>query len=241
MLGVATAIIGVLHFAWAEPFLRIMPPALPAPLTLVYVSGVFEVLGGLGVLHPLTRRAAAGGLLVLYAMVFPANIHMAIAGIDPVTVLPGTPFGRYVRLPFQLGLFAWCLVLMRQPRRPGEVAVSGIRARDLGVAAVGSVLPWLWITDAAAWLSTAGMSAGIAAAVWSLWLSLDVGVTATEDTFVVRRGPRRTLVKRAEIVWSDVAAGVLMQTPDGPLQLTRAAAETLRAESPPAAVSRVRT
>ena len=34
VLGIATAVVGVLHFTWPEPFLRIMPPALPAPMMI---------------------------------------------------------------------------------------------------------------------------------------------------------------------------------------------------------------
>ncbi|MBW2162367.1 MAG: hypothetical protein JRH14_20800, partial [Deltaproteobacteria bacterium] len=45
LAGVMIAI-GVLHFVQPKPFVRIVPKFLPAPLTLVYVSGFFEILGG---------------------------------------------------------------------------------------------------------------------------------------------------------------------------------------------------
>jgi uncharacterized membrane protein len=44
---------------------------------VVAVSGVAEVLGGVGVLLPRTRRAAGVGLIALLAAVFPANLYMA--------------------------------------------------------------------------------------------------------------------------------------------------------------------
>jgi len=67
---------GVLHFIHPETYLRIMPPALPAPRLLVLLSGVAEVAGGLGLLLPATRRWAVWGLLALLVAVFPANVHM---------------------------------------------------------------------------------------------------------------------------------------------------------------------
>ena len=232
LLGLATAVVGVLHLVWPEPFLRIMPPALPAPLTLVYVSGVFEILGGLGVLHPVTRRAAAGGLLVLYVMVFPANIYMALYGIDPVTQLPGTPFGRYVRLPFQLGLFAWCVALMRGPGPVGERAARSWRGRELAVALVGAILPWFVVTDAAPWLSTVGMSAGIAAAVLALWCALDVGVTESGEGVEVRRGPLRERWSASDARWEE--GGVRLHTPSGAVHVVGAA------DGPPVSGTRLR-
>ena len=98
--------IGVLHFVDPEPFMRIVPPPLPAR-GAVYLSGLFEILGGVGLVLPLTRRAAAWGLVALYVAVFPANIYMATAGIqlDPQAPIPD--WAAWVRLPFQGVLVAW--------------------------------------------------------------------------------------------------------------------------------------
>ena len=106
LLGLAMIAVGLLHFADPEPFMRIVPPPLPARAT-VYLSGVFEILGGLGVLIPVTRRAAAWGLVALYVAVFPANIYMAVAGIqlDPANPMP--EWGAWARLPFQALFIAW--------------------------------------------------------------------------------------------------------------------------------------
>ena len=60
-LAAAMVGVGVLHFVNPEPFIRIVPPAFGDARLLVYVSGVFEVLGGLGLLIERTRRAARDG------------------------------------------------------------------------------------------------------------------------------------------------------------------------------------
>ena len=85
---------GIGHFVNTDFYLSIMPPYLPAHLELVYVSGVFEILGGLAVLPLPTRRLAGYGLMALLLAIFPANIHMAlnpeeyVAGGMPLWWLP---------------------------------------------------------------------------------------------------------------------------------------------------------
>lgn len=97
---------GVSHFTSPEFFTAIVPPALPAPLALVYVSGVFEILGGLGVLWPATRAAAGVGLVALLLAVYPANLYMAWA--PERFVAQGTPlWALYARLPLQFVFIAW--------------------------------------------------------------------------------------------------------------------------------------
>ena len=69
---------GAMHFIRPAPYVKIMPPGLPQPLSLVLISGVCEMLGGVGVLVPRVRRAAGWGLIALLVAVFPANVHMAV-------------------------------------------------------------------------------------------------------------------------------------------------------------------
>ena len=103
---------GSLHFLRPALYLAIMPPALPAPLTLVYLSGLFEVLGGLGLLPRATRAAAAWGLIALLIAVSPANLHMAM---NP-QLYPKIPhWALWARLPLQLPLIAWAWLYTRTP------------------------------------------------------------------------------------------------------------------------------
>ncbi|WP_426489826.1 DoxX family protein [Hymenobacter sp. 102] len=95
---------GITHFTNPAGFLRIVPPYLPAPLLLVYLSGAAELAGGLGLLWPATRPWAAWGLLALLVAVFPANVYMLQthgAG------LPVPMWALWLRLPLQLVLMGW--------------------------------------------------------------------------------------------------------------------------------------
>ena len=94
---------GLLHFFQPAPYLRIMPPALPAPRLLVLLSGAAEVAGGLGLLWPATRRWAAWGLLALLLAVFPANVHML--QLHEQLHLP--LWALWARLPLQPLLMWW--------------------------------------------------------------------------------------------------------------------------------------
>jgi len=97
---------GVMHFLAPRGFIRIVPTFLPAPAALVLVSGVFEILGGVGLLVPPTRRAAAWGLVALYVAVFPANVNMAVNHIG-FGRHPGPAWRSWARLPLQALLIAW--------------------------------------------------------------------------------------------------------------------------------------
>jgi uncharacterized membrane protein len=68
---------GILHFAIPRSYEAMVPEPVPAK-EAVAVSGVAEILGGLAVLHPATRRLGRWWLLALLVAVFPANVHMAV-------------------------------------------------------------------------------------------------------------------------------------------------------------------
>lgn len=116
LLAVAMGVVGVLHFTSPAGFVRIVPAFLPAPLALVYVSGAFEILGGVGLLVDRVHRAAAIGLIALYVAVFPANINMAV---NDIAMGDGhiPAWALWLRLPFQAVFIAWAYWLSRTPRR----------------------------------------------------------------------------------------------------------------------------
>jgi uncharacterized membrane protein len=100
--------IGALHFLVPAPFVAIMPPAIPFPLAMVWISGAAEIALGLGLVSPRTRRWASYGLIALFVAVFPANVYMAVAGVAPLGA-PVPPWAAWGRLPLQplFMLTAW--------------------------------------------------------------------------------------------------------------------------------------
>ena len=124
ILSVSIIVVGTTHFLTPIPFVRIVPPQLPNPLALVYISGFFEILGGIGLLIPVVSVAAAWGLIALFLAVFPANINMAVNQIA-IEGIPHQPILYWVRLPFQAVLIAWAYWYTRHPeRQPGADRVT---------------------------------------------------------------------------------------------------------------------
>ena len=104
LLSVLFVAAGINHFLSSGIYLRITPDYFPWPLALVYVSGFFEVLGGVGVAIPCLRRAAGYGLIALLVALFPANVDMVLNADD----FPSIPYWVLVaRLPLQGILIAW--------------------------------------------------------------------------------------------------------------------------------------
>ena len=106
-LALSMIAIGILHFVRPKLFVRIVPRYLPAPLALVYISGFFEIAGGVGLLVPGTRVVAAWGLIALYIAVFPANIYMLTENISFNPRKPTPRWALWARLPFQFLFMAW--------------------------------------------------------------------------------------------------------------------------------------
>lgn len=106
MLTVFFVMAGTSHLLAPPAYLTIMPPYLPWPSQLVALSGIAEILGGLGVLLAPTRKWAGWGLIVLLIAVFPANVQALSTGMIvhgyqvPIWML-------WLRLPFQLVLLGW--------------------------------------------------------------------------------------------------------------------------------------
>lgn len=104
VLAAVFVLAGANHFVNPEFYVGIVPPYLHAPLMLVYLSGVFEMAGGLALLIPTLRTIAVWGLIVLLIAVFPANIHMFLSDEQ----FDSIPYWIIVaRLPLQFLVIAW--------------------------------------------------------------------------------------------------------------------------------------
>ena len=104
LLSALLLISGVCHFLNTALYLKIMPPYLPYPRQLVYVSGVAAAMLGLMFWHPKTLRLAARGTILFLVAVFPANVHMAL---HPEAFPQIPAWMSWARLPLQGVLMYW--------------------------------------------------------------------------------------------------------------------------------------
>jgi uncharacterized membrane protein len=106
-IGIFYVLAGIAHFVRTDAYMPMMPPYLPAHRELILLSGVAEVVLGLAVLVPQTRRLAAWGIILLLIAIFPANLHIAMHDVPLFGATQGAGIWNWVRLPFQGVLIAW--------------------------------------------------------------------------------------------------------------------------------------
>ncbi len=102
---------GINHF-WHEAFyLHIMPEHYAHPLALVKLSGVAEILGGLGLLPTVTRRLSAFGIAFMLVVFFDVHVFM----LRHAGRFPEVPeWLLWARIPLQFVLIAWALYYARR-------------------------------------------------------------------------------------------------------------------------------
>lgn len=107
--GVFYIIAGALHFVNPDFYMKIMPHYLPFHLALVYLSGLVEILLGIGLIYRPMRQYAAWGIIALLIAVFPANIFLAFNEGAQEAIGTNQLEALWIRFPIQLLLIviAW--------------------------------------------------------------------------------------------------------------------------------------
>ena len=94
------------HFTeMKHDLVAMIPEPLPRGLWVVYLTGVLEIAGAIGLLIPRLRRTAAICLVLLLLAMFPANVN---AALNAIPLRGRAPTSLWLRLPMQL-LFIWML------------------------------------------------------------------------------------------------------------------------------------
>ena len=101
---------GAAHFSKLKHDMAAMiPPPLTGALWVIYVTGVFEVAGAVGLLVPAVQRLAAWCLVALLVAMFPANVYAALRDVK-LGGRRATPL--LFRAPLQLwwiGVLIWAM------------------------------------------------------------------------------------------------------------------------------------
>jgi uncharacterized membrane protein len=98
--------------------MAMIPPPFTGELWVIYVTGVLQIAGAVGLMMPRTRKWAAWGLAAMLVGLFPANVYAAVTGVtlgnSPITSL-------WIRTPLQL---FWIALLVREAIVPMQSAGS---------------------------------------------------------------------------------------------------------------------
>lgn len=97
--------------------LAMVPPFVPFPAVVVYLTGVLELAGAAGLVLPATRRAAGLGLALLFVLMLPANVYAALADVP---FAGGTPEPLWQRVPEQILYIGVALWAAGIPARPAD-------------------------------------------------------------------------------------------------------------------------
>ncbi|TDU42727.1 putative membrane protein [Gelidibacter sediminis] len=95
---------GMMHFIKPKMYLRIMPRYLPNPKLLVLLSGLAEIMLGIGLCFPETKNSAISGIIAMLMVFLLVHFYMlsskkAGAGIPQWVLI--------LRIPLQFGLMYW--------------------------------------------------------------------------------------------------------------------------------------
>lgn len=126
---------GLGHLLAPAFFLAIMPPELPLHREAVFVSGVFELLGAVGLMLPPLRRAAGLGLFLFTILVTPANIYMWRHSDLFPQFSPALLFWRLPAQALLLALICWSAIcradaVPSQENQPTDLASPALDGED---------------------------------------------------------------------------------------------------------------
>ena len=94
------------HFIRSEEMATMLPLAVPYRVELIYLTGIFELLGAIGVWIPRLTRLTGLLLIIMLIGILPANIYSALQRVDFGGHDAG-PLYLLVRVPFQLFVIWW--------------------------------------------------------------------------------------------------------------------------------------
>lgn len=104
LMGIMYVIAGINHFIKPKMYVKIMPPYIPAHLSMVYLSGIAEIVLGIAVCFAMTKNYAIYGIIAMLLVFFTVHFYMlssteAGAGIPKWILI--------LRIPLQFLLIWW--------------------------------------------------------------------------------------------------------------------------------------
>ena len=97
-------IAGLNHFRNPRLYLKIIPPYFPNPKLLNQISGLAEILLGIGLCIPVLSSYSAWGVIALLIAIFPTHLYMYL---DEKARMGLPKWVLVLRMPLQLVLIFW--------------------------------------------------------------------------------------------------------------------------------------
>jgi uncharacterized membrane protein len=124
-LAIMFLVTSTAHFnSMKHDLAAMMPEPLPDGLWIIYLTGIFEIAGAIGLLIPRTRKLAGIGLVLLLVAMFPANVYAALNGIPLGGEAPTPLWLRTLMQLLFIGMVWWTAVRVR-PKEIGRLLTAG--------------------------------------------------------------------------------------------------------------------
>lgn len=110
LMGAMYIIAGIMHFIKPKVYLRIMPRYLPFHKTLVFLSGLAEIMLGIGLFFKSTQVISLFGIIAMLTVFLLVHFYMLSSK------KAGAGFPRWVlllRLPLQFALMYWAYYFLK--------------------------------------------------------------------------------------------------------------------------------
>ncbi|MCM4173717.1 hypothetical protein DHD32_19770 [Arenibacter sp. TNZ] len=104
LLGLIYIFAGIMHFMVPKVYLRIMPRYLPNHKLLVSLSGLTEIILGIGLCLPATKNISIIGIILMLAVFLLVHFYM-LTGKKEAAGIP--KYILLLRIPLQFVLMYW--------------------------------------------------------------------------------------------------------------------------------------
>jgi uncharacterized membrane protein len=100
------------HFTFTKGMSMMIPQFIPFKISLVHLTGIFEIILAFGILVPKFQKTSGWALVIFLILMLPANIYAALNNVD---YLKGTFEGNgimylWFRIPLQLFFIIWTYI-----------------------------------------------------------------------------------------------------------------------------------
>ncbi|MGV2831752.1 DoxX family protein [Myxosarcina sp. GI1(2024)] len=97
---------GVSHFSLADGMVWMLPKWIPNRYPIIYITGIMEIVMGIGFLFSSTRRITGIMAIAFLICVLPSNIYASLNSVDFGGNVQGARYLLF-RIPLQLFLIWW--------------------------------------------------------------------------------------------------------------------------------------
>ncbi|MBT1702907.1 DoxX family protein [Chryseosolibacter indicus] len=108
-MAVMLILTGVSHFIFTKGMSLMLPQFLPKRELIVWLTGVLEILGAIGLLVSKTQRLTSILIIIFFVSILPSNIYASLHHVNYQTAtFDGKgPEYLWIRIPMQIVFILW--------------------------------------------------------------------------------------------------------------------------------------